>query len=329
MVFQSYALYPNMTVEQNLAFGLRMRGVRKEERRRRVLDAAKVLGLEELLRRRPAELSGGQRQRVAMGRAMVREPLVYLMDEPLSNLDARLRVSMRAELMRMHVRLGVTTVYVTHDQVEATTLGQRVAVLKDGRLQQCATPRELFDSPANIFVASFIGSPSMNLVRARISDGIAHFAGHSVRLPAGAPTHPEPIIGFRPSDLSIPTDGSAAGSTVDVHVDVIEDLGTESMVIFAIDAAPVRVDVASLTEASEETDESLLLAEDRRARLTARLQGHHRLQPGDRVRLALDVRHLHFFDPETGSHIAWEQPRDDTGQRTAASGPVIDRAGTR
>ena len=183
MVFQNYALYPHMTVEQNLAFGLRIRRIAKEERKRRVLEAARTLGLDELLDRKPAALSGGQRQRVAIGRAMVREPVAFLMDEPLSNLDAKLRVSMRASLSRLHEQLGVTTVYVTHDQVEAMTLGQRVAVMRDGRVQQVDTPQTLFNSPANLFVAAFIGSPSMNLVEADVSDGAIRFAGHVLAAP--------------------------------------------------------------------------------------------------------------------------------------------------
>ena len=168
MVFQNYALYPHMTVEQNLGFGLKLRKTPKDEQRRRVEDVARILGLDPLMHRKPAELSGGQRQRVAMGRAMVREPLAFLMDEPLSNLDAKLRVQMRAELSRLHERLGTTTVYVTHDQVEAMTLGERVAVLRDGVLQQCDKPQNLYNHPANLFVAAFIGSPPMNLVEATV-----------------------------------------------------------------------------------------------------------------------------------------------------------------
>ena len=185
MVFQNYALYPHMTVRENLAYGLKLRKMPKAEWRQRVDEVAKTLGLDELLDRKPAALSGGQRQRVAMGRAIVREPKAFLMDEPLSNLDAKLRVSMRAELAKLHDRLGVTTVYVTHDQVEAMTLGQRVAVLRDGLLQQVDTPNELFHSPTNLFVAAFIGSPSMNLVDAEIDGDVVRFAGFELKLPPG------------------------------------------------------------------------------------------------------------------------------------------------
>ena len=191
MVFQNYALYPTMSVEENLGFGLKLRHVPGPERASRVRQVATTLGLQALLDRRPALLSGGQRQRVAMGRAMVREPKAFLMDEPLSNLDAKLRVSMRAELARLHERLGVTTVYVTHDQVEAMTLGQRVAVLRDGVLQQCDTPQRLFHDPTNLFVAAFIGSPSMNVVEATVADGRVAFAGMSLPLAPEVPVDPE------------------------------------------------------------------------------------------------------------------------------------------
>ena len=204
MVFQNYALYPHMTVRQNLAFGLKLRKLPKEEWKRRVDEIAKTLGLEELLDRKPSALSGGQRQRVAMGRAIVREPKAFLMDEPLSNLDAKLRVSMRAELAKLHERLGVTTVYVTHDQVEAMTLGQRVAVLRDGVLQQVDTPQNLFHQPANLFVAAFIGSPSMNLVDAEVANGRVSFAGFSFELHESSPLRGHDgrvILGIRPTDF--------------------------------------------------------------------------------------------------------------------------------
>ncbi|HEY7879654.1 MAG TPA: sn-glycerol-3-phosphate ABC transporter ATP-binding protein UgpC, partial [Streptosporangiaceae bacterium] len=213
MVFQNYALYPHMTVEQNLAFGLQQRKTPKDEIRRRVTEVAKMLGLDQYLKRKPAALSGGQRQRVAMGRAIVREPQAFLMDEPLSNLDAKLRVSMRASLTQLHERLGVTTVYVTHDQVEAMTLGHRVCVMREGRLQQVDTPQTLFDSPVNLFVAGFIGSPAMNFVMAGLvrDDGLAvTFAGHRLAVPESALADKpgldsyigrEVILGIRPSDF--------------------------------------------------------------------------------------------------------------------------------
>ncbi len=207
MVFQNYALYPHMTVRRNLGFALRMKRIPAAERERRVDEAARILGLEELMERKPAALSGGQRQRVAMGRAMVREPAAFLMDEPLSNLDAKLRVAMRAELARLHERLGVTTIYVTHDQVEAMTLGQRVAVLRDGVLQQCGAPEQVYDHPVNLFVAAFIGSPAMNLVAGRLTAEALSFAGHALALPGRSPlagSDREVIIGLRPSDLELP-----------------------------------------------------------------------------------------------------------------------------
>ena len=213
MVFQNYALYPHKSVRENLAFGLKQRKTPRDEIDRRVAAMASLLGLDELLARRPAQLSGGQRQRVAMGRALVREPAAFLLDEPLSNLDAKLRTTMRAELARLHERLGVTTVYVTHDQVEAMTLGQRVAVLRDGVVQQFDAPQELFRRPVNLFVAAFIGSPPMNLVGARVDGDRVVFAGHSLPLPAPVPAG-EVVLGFRPGSVRArrPTGGSGAAA---------------------------------------------------------------------------------------------------------------------
>ena len=245
MVFQNYALYPQMTVEDNLGFGLKLRRVPKPERARRVRGVAATLGLETLMERRPGLLSGGQRQRVAMGRAMVREPTAFLMDEPLSNLDAKLRVSMRAELARLHDRLGVTTVYVTHDQVEAMTLGQRVAVLRDGVLQQCDTPQRLFHDPTNLFVAAFIGSPSMNVVEARVSDGRVEFAGFSLPLPAGSPVDDgarDVILGIRPTDLRHAADAPPSEPRISVRPDLVEELGGVTNLLFPIDAPRVQTD---------------------------------------------------------------------------------------
>src|SRR5689334_7582945 len=207
MVFQNYALYPHYTVEKNLAYGLRVRGTPKAEINRRVNEVAQMLGLEQLMQRRPSALSGGQRQRVAMGRAIVREPTAFLMDEPLSNLDAKLRVDMRAQLARLHGEIGVTTVYVTQDQIEAMTLGQRVAVMRDGLLQQVDTPQSLYRRPANLFVAAFIGSPPMNLVEADVTDGEVAFAGLRVPLERRSPEG-RVILGIRPQDLSVAGDGA-------------------------------------------------------------------------------------------------------------------------
>ena len=273
MVFQNYALYPHMTVAANLGFGLRLRKLPKEERNGRVAEVAAKLGLEELLDRKPSELSGGQRQRVAMGRAIVRDPKAFLMDEPLSNLDAKLRVTMRAELARLHEKLGVTTVYVTHDQVEAMTLGQRVALLRDGVLQQVDTPQRLFHEPANLFVAAFIGSPSMNLVEADIVDGNIRFAGYELPLPPEANVSARRVIvGIRPTDLK---DGDSADPTLPrlrVHATVVEDLGAESYVIFTVDAPRVVAEAVRAAADTAAPDESLL-AYDTRAVFTARLDG--------------------------------------------------------
>jgi multiple sugar transport system ATP-binding protein len=304
MVFQNYALYPHMTVAANLGFGLRLRKLPREERNRRVAEVAAKLGLEELLERKPSELSGGQRQRVAMGRAIVREPKAFLMDEPLSNLDAKLRVTMRAELARLHEKLGVTTVYVTHDQVEAMTLGQRVAVLRDGVLQQVDTPQRLFHEPANLFVAAFIGSPSMNLVEADIVDGNVRFAGYELALPAGTQVAARHVIvGIRPTDFK---DGESADSSLPrlrVRATVVEDLGAESYVIFTVDAPRVvaeAVKAAADTAAPGET----LLAYDTRAVFTARLDGERVVAQGAEINLAVDPIRLYLFDPATGAVLS-------------------------
>ncbi|MBM3656278.1 MAG: sn-glycerol-3-phosphate ABC transporter ATP-binding protein UgpC [Actinobacteria bacterium] len=222
MVFQSYALYPHMSVAENMGFALKIAGVAKEERRRRVLDAAKLLDLEPYLDRKPKALSGGQRQRVAMGRAIVREPKVFLMDEPLSNLDAKLRVATRTQIAALQRRLGITTVYVTHDQVEAMTMGDRVAVLKDGLLQQVDTPRNLYDKPANIFVAGFIGSPAMNLLTAPVSGGKAKLGGLDIDVPSSAGS--SVTVGIRPEGFS------ASSVGFDVVVEVVEELGADAFV---------------------------------------------------------------------------------------------------
>jgi multiple sugar transport system ATP-binding protein len=301
MVFQNYALYPHMTVAENLGFGLKLRKVTKQERAQRVMQVAKTLGLEELIDRKPAELSGGQRQRVAMGRAMVREPKAFLMDEPLSNLDAKLRVTMRGELARLQERLAVTTIYVTHDQVEAMTLGQRVAVLRDGVLQQVDTPQVLFRRPANLFVAAFIGSPSMNLVEADASARTVRFAGHElplapdVELPAG-----RVIVGIRPTDFEHAATADPALPRMQVKAEVVEDLGAETHVIFPLDAPRVVTD--SIRAAVEEVadEEGALFADDQRTLFTATVDAEQTVVPGSTVELAVDTRRMHFFDPATG-----------------------------
>jgi multiple sugar transport system ATP-binding protein len=304
MVFQNYALYPHMTVAENLGFGLKVQKTDKTERRRRVREVAEILGLDALLDRKPAALSGGQRQRVAMGRAMVRQPQVYLMDEPLSNLDAKLRVSMRAQLLLLHERLGVTTVYVTHDQVEAMTLGQRVAVMRDGVLQQCESPQTLYRRPANLFVAAFIGSPAMNLVEATVENGSVSFAGHSMMLPDGLrldSANSRLILGVRPTDFEL------AGPSTDpalprirVSAELIEDLGDERYLMFSLEARPVITDA---TRAAAEGEEEAKLIADNRTLFTAKIDSRRPLRAGETAELAVDHERLHFFDPSTGLAI--------------------------
>ncbi len=305
MVFQNYALYPHLSVEKNLAYGLKVRKTPKDEIARRVDEVARMLGLEELRHRRPAALSGGQRQRVAMGRAIVREPVAFLMDEPLSNLDAKLRVDMRAELARLHDRLGVTTVYVTHDQVEAMTLGSRVAVMRDGTVQQVDTPQALYREPTNLFVAAFIGSPSMNLVEAELSDDGVEFAGFRVPLAAGrrpaGVTSGTVILGIRPQDFE---DARSAGDglpAIEVETVIVEELGSATHVLFTIDAPPVEVD--AVRAASDDGERATLIHTDRRALFTAEVAEGTSVRPGERIRLALDPARLHFFDRETSETL--------------------------
>jgi multiple sugar transport system ATP-binding protein len=278
----------------------------KREVARRVDGVARMLGLEELLKRRPAALSGGQRQRVAMGRAIVREPAAFLMDEPLSNLDAKLRVEMRAELTRLHNRLGITTIYVTHDQVEAMTLGQRVAVMREGTLQQVDTPQNLYRDPANLFVAAFIGSPSMNLVKAEVADGAVAFA--RFQLPLAPDRRPEGvtaghvILGMRPQNFEDARFADPALPTISIEPAVVEELGSATHVIFPIDVPPVETE--SVRAASDEKEAgAVLLAEDRRALFTAEVSEATDVRVGQQVRLAIDPSHFHFFHPETGESL--------------------------
>jgi multiple sugar transport system ATP-binding protein len=315
MVFQNYALYPHMTVEQNLAFGLEQRKTPKEEIKRRVTEVARMLGLEDYLKRKPAALSGGQRQRVAMGRAIVREPQAFLMDEPLSNLDAKLRVSMRASLSQLHERLGVTTVYVTHDQVEAMTLGQRVCVLRDGRLQQVDNPQALYNSPVNLFVAGFIGSPAMNFAAATLvrDDGPAvTFAGYRLAIPPSLLTaRPgldnyfgrEFILGIRPSDFEDAELAEASWPRMPVTTTVTEELGSEINVIFSIDAPPVQH--ASITQAATDNpdDEAIPIVGGDKTMWTARVAARSTIKPGQSAELAVDNANLQFFDAESALAI--------------------------
>ena len=312
MVFQNYALYPHMSAYDNMAFGLKMRSLPRAEIRRRVEHAARVLGLEPVLNKKPRTLSGGQRQRVAMGRAIVREPQAFLMDEPLSNLDAKLRVEMRAEIGRIQRDLRATTLYVTHDQVEAMTLGDRVVVLRDGILQQVGTPKDLYDSPVNLFVAEFVGSPAMNLVRADIvseNGGLRAVFGDSALDVDGRPALASfagrrVVLGVRPEDLEdAAVAGSVGGRTISAVVDIREDLGSEVLVHFGVGGSAVRgVDVqAALGEAAVEatTDE----VRRKGSLFTARVTRESRAREGQRVELAVDTRRLHFFELETGRAI--------------------------
>jgi multiple sugar transport system ATP-binding protein len=319
MVFQNYALYPHMTVEQNLAFGLQQRKTPKDEIRRRVAEVARMLGLEDYLRRKPAALSGGQRQRVAMGRAIVREPQAFLMDEPLSNLDAKLRVSMRASLSQLHDRLRVTTVYVTHDQVEAMTLGQRVCVLRDGRLQQVDTPQSLYNTPVNLFVAGFIGSPAMNFTTARLvrDGGLAVvFAGYRLAVSeALLDTRPgldgyldkDLIVGIRPSDFEDADLADAAWPRISVRSSVTEDLGSDIHVIFEIDAPPVQhASISDARAGSENDDDAIPLVVDKTL-WTARVAPRSKIRPGSAATLAVDTSNLQFFEPGSGLAIGHPQ----------------------
>jgi multiple sugar transport system ATP-binding protein len=324
MVFQNYALYPHMTVRDNLAFGLQLRKTPKEEQTRRVGEAARILGLEPYLDRKPAALSGGQRQRVAMGRAIVREPQAYLMDEPLSNLDAKLRVGMRGELARLHDRLGVTTIYVTHDQVEAMTLGTRVAVLKDGELQQVDSPQNLFEFPQNLFVAGFIGSPAMNLVEAKlVRDGgpAVTFADDKLPVPASLVSErgldayfdKTIILGVRPSsfeDAALVSGDAEQQPTMKVTVDVTEELGSEANLLFRVDAPAARHESLRLRMAAEvskeEEEAEALAAGEGRSVWTARVNPRTTARPGRTLDLAVDNRELHFFDRDTGLAIGHE-----------------------
>jgi multiple sugar transport system ATP-binding protein len=282
MVFQSYALYPHMTVRDNLAFGLKLRKTPKADIDKRVQEAAAMLSLENLLNRKPRELSGGQRQRVALGRAIVREPAVFLMDEPLSNLDAKLRVQTRAEIARLHQRLKVTTVYVTHDQVEAMTMGQRIAVMSEARLQQVGTPQSLYDHPANRFVAGFIGSPSMNFVNVTVSGtGDAITLGNealTVPLPADfrgrLPAAGNVVLGIRPEHLMM--GGTAAAGTLKGSADVVEYLGNEEL---------IHVNAAGQD-------------------IVAVIGSEHRVRPGDALNLQVPLEKVHLFDPETGASLS-------------------------
>jgi multiple sugar transport system ATP-binding protein len=316
MVFQSYALYPHMSVAENIGFGLKLRKVPKEEIAKRVKEAARMLALEEYLDRKPKQLSGGQRQRVAMGRAIVREPQVFLMDEPLSNLDAKLRVQMRGEISRIQQRLGVTTIYVTHDQVEAMTMGHRVAVMKRGVLQQVDTPQFIYDNPANLFVAGFIGSPPMNLLEVGLSNnggtGTIHVGDqrlaldHSVLerhpgLAQALQSQSTVIMGIRPEDLEDATLVPGSESrTLKAKVDITEALGSEVIVHFGVDAKQVSSDGAKKADDEESIG---ALAGDHGATVVASFNARTGVRPGQMIDVAVDTARLHFFNVGDGSRL--------------------------
>jgi multiple sugar transport system ATP-binding protein len=305
MVFQSYALYPHMTVAQNIAFSLRLAKVPKNEIRERVKDTARLLGLEQLLDRRPKQLSGGQRQRVAMGRAIIRQPRAFLMDEPLSNLDAQLRVHMRGEIESLQKRLGVTTVYVTHDQVEAMTMGDRVAVLRDGLLQQVDTPADVYDRPKNLFVAGFIGSPPMNLAEVSVEqeNGRLVVPLGKTRIPVGARltdrAGQKVVLGIRPEDLKGADSGGGTDGkvTLPANVDRVEALGAQLLVYFNVDA-PLAQSAGVAAALGARLEEVTHLARAG-SEFCATFEPRTGVRVGDDVSVTVDVDRLHFFDPET------------------------------
>jgi multiple sugar transport system ATP-binding protein len=318
MVFQNYALYPHMTAYENMAFALKLRRLPKAEVAERVERAASILGIDELLDRRPKNLSGGQRQRVAMGRAMVREPRAFLMDEPLSNLDAKLRVQMRAEISKLQATLGATTVYVTHDQTEAMTMGHRVAVLKKGLLQQVDAPQILYDRPANLFVAGFIGSPTMNMVEATLerADGefAVSFGSHRLALDDGLLSRRPAlrafegrrvIVGIRPENLedAEATPARSAGRTLRAQVDLREALGSEVLLHFTVDAPPVVTEDTKELQRDLAEEGAMTTRSQARSSFVARLDARSRATPGDTVELGVDVERMHFFDPADGTAI--------------------------
>jgi multiple sugar transport system ATP-binding protein len=318
MIFQNYALYPHMTAYKNMAFGLKLRKLERREIDRRVRDAARVLGLEDVLRKRPRTLSGGQRQRVAMGRAIVREPQAFLMDEPLSNLDAKLRVEMRAEIARIQRDLAVTTIYVTHDQVEAMTLGDKVAVMRDGVLQQFDVPEALYDRPVNLFVGEFIGSPAMNLVGADLERDngslYARFGEHRLRLdddvlssrPALKRFEGKPLIlGIRPEDLE---DTALAGEAppdrrISAQIDIREGMGSEVFVHFGSGGRPVRGEDVAAAIGDEAIEATKQQTKGKGSLFVARVSRESRAREGEQLDLFVTTKRLHFFDPETGHGI--------------------------
>jgi multiple sugar transport system ATP-binding protein len=324
MVFQSYALYPHMTVRENMGFALKLAKTPKAVIDEKVSEAARILDLTQHLDRKPANLSGGQRQRVAMGRAIVRDPSAFLMDEPLSNLDAKLRVQMRTEVSRIQRRLGTTMVYVTHDQTEAMTLGDRVAVMRSGVLQQVASPQELYDRPVNLFVAGFIGSPAMNFMAGTLEDGGLHTSIGTVPISGrlrqeleSSGTGREVIVGIRPEDFQdaslVAADVMPNGITFQASIDVIESLGAEKYVYFTQDLGQAT-SIAELEELARDSGRADTGATAET--VVARLDPDTRISEGENARLWADVRSLHVFDPATGQNLTL----GDTGSPAAASG---------
>jgi multiple sugar transport system ATP-binding protein len=309
MVFQNYALYPHMSVEQNVGFALRVQRRKKPERKSRVAAAARILGLSNHLESKPRQLSGGQRQRVAMGRVMVREPAAFLLDEPLSNLDAKLRVQMRAEISRIQRRLGVATFYVTHDQIEAMTMGDRVAVMRDGVLQQCDSPRLVYEQPANLFVAAFIGSPAMNLYEGAIKRGgdgpVITIGSQQIAIPEARATklatHPDKpvVVGIRPESLTPAGSETRPDTALRVKVHLVEVLGPELLIHFGIDARRVFPDEEALEELAPEGDLATLTAAEGYAKASIKTA----INVGDELALTVDTDGLHFFDRDTGAAL--------------------------
>jgi multiple sugar transport system ATP-binding protein len=323
MVFQNYALYPHMTVRENMGFALRLRGIDKEEINEKVENAARVLDLEPHLDRKPSQLSGGQRQRVAMGRAIVRDPAAFLMDEPLSNLDAKLRVQMRTEVSRLQQRLGTTTIYVTHDQTEALTLGDRVAVMRSGVLQQVGQPMELYNKPVNLFVAGFIGSPAMNFMPARVEGDTVKLPFGDVRLPrelhdrvSGAAGR-QLIAGIRPEnfeDATLVGEARDRGATFQAHIDVLEALGSELYAHFKV-SSDATIESAELRELAQDAGGGEIPMEGDEGSIVARLDPASQVRQGQDLELWVDATRLHLFDPEDGRNLMVE------GDAPAAVGP--------
>jgi multiple sugar transport system ATP-binding protein len=332
MVFQNYALYPHMSVRDNMGFALKLRGLPKEEINSKVEEAASILDLQQHLDRKPSQLSGGQRQRVAMGRAIVRDPKAFLMDEPLSNLDAKLRVQMRTEVSRIQQRLGTTTVYVTHDQTEAMTLGDRVAVMRTGTLQQVGSPMELYNEPVNLFVAGFIGSPAMNFMPATVENDVVKLPIGDVRLPrelhervqrvAGKPL----IAGIRPEDFedsALVGEALDRGTTFQAKIEVLESLGSELYAHFSV-ASDQSIESQELRELAEDVGGGEVPMEAEEGRIVARLDPQSKVRPGEEAELWVDASRLHLFDPEEGRNLTAGRegpPATGDGQPTAGQAP--------